>query len=36
MTYLELAPVIDTVYAIAIAAILFFVVRHQIKNKTNS
>jgi hypothetical protein len=34
MTYLELAPVIDTVYAIAIAVILFAVVRYQNK-KTN-
>jgi hypothetical protein len=31
MTYLELAPVIDTVYAIALAVILFIIVRHQAK-----
>jgi hypothetical protein len=28
MTYLELAPVIDTAYAIALAVILFIIVRH--------
>ncbi len=31
MTYLELAPVIDTVYAVALAVILFIIVRHQAK-----
>ena len=33
MTYLELAPVIDSVYAIAIALILFFVVRQRAAGK---
>lgn len=28
MTYLELAPVIDTAYALALAVILFIVVRN--------
>lgn len=31
MTYLELAPVIDTVYAVALAVILLIIVRQQFK-----
>jgi hypothetical protein len=34
MTYLELAPVIDTVYAIALAVILFLVVRNGAASKS--
>jgi|GEM_PF-5387307 len=34
MTYLELAPVIDTAYALALAVILFLVVRNS--NATKS
>lgn len=35
MTYLELAPVIDVVYAIAIAVILLVVVRQQQARKSH-
>lgn len=36
MTYLELAPLIDTVYAIALAVILFVVVRQHQAGKSGN
>lgn len=35
MTYLELAPVIDTAYAVALAVILFIVVRNAGASKSD-
>jgi hypothetical protein len=35
MTYVELAPVIDSAYAVALAVILFVIVRQRVSGKSD-